>query len=71
MAEKQEISVDQEIHSEHHQEHALPVLNQDPGAAIAATLHHANAVPNPWGRGHIQLYLICSIIYFCSTMNGM
>ena len=40
------------------------------GVAIAATLREAHAIPNSWGRGHIQLYLVCAIVYLCSTMNG-
>lgn len=27
--------------------------------------------PNPWGRGHLQLYCMCFIVYLTSTMNGM
>ncbi|KAK0105008.1 hypothetical protein ONS95_004622 [Cadophora gregata] len=26
--------------------------------------------PNPWGKGHRSLYLMCALIYMCSTMNG-
>lgn len=26
--------------------------------------------PNPWGRGYLQLYVYCLILYLCSTMNG-
>jgi hypothetical protein len=38
---------------------------------IASTLEAAGQKPNPFGPGHVQLYLFCVIIYFCSTMNGM
>ena len=27
--------------------------------------------PNPWGKGYLNLYFICFLIFFCSTMNGM
>ena len=27
--------------------------------------------PDPWGKGHRSLYLMCGLIYLCSTMNGM
>lgn len=39
--------------------------------AIAETLEATGGRPDPFGRGHIKLYLCCLIIYFCSTMNGM
>ncbi|KAF2151592.1 general substrate transporter [Myriangium duriaei CBS 260.36] len=26
--------------------------------------------PNPWSRGYIRLYLMCGLVYLCSTMNG-
>ncbi|KZO92397.1 sugar transporter [Calocera viscosa TUFC12733] len=26
--------------------------------------------PNPWGLGYLKMYLFCSLIYLCSTMNG-
>jgi hypothetical protein len=38
--------------------------------AIENTLIEAGGAPNPWGRGHIKLYLLCSLVYLCSTMNG-
>ncbi|KAL4867161.1 general substrate transporter [Aspergillus spectabilis] len=37
---------------------------------IAATFDALGGPPNPWGRGHLQLYGACLIIYLCSTMNG-
>lgn len=54
--------------SEHHEASRLP----DPGSgvAIATTLQDAHAVPDPWAWGHVQLYLVCAIVYMCSTMNG-
>ncbi|KPM39227.1 Lactose permease [Neonectria ditissima] len=38
--------------------------------AIQATFDALGGAPNPWGRGHLQLYGACLIIYLCSTMNG-
>lgn len=38
--------------------------------AIASTLEAVGQKPDPFGPGHIKLYLFCLIIYFCSTMNG-
>lgn len=26
--------------------------------------------PDPWGAGYRKLYLFCSLIFLCSTMNG-
>ncbi|KAL7931436.1 general substrate transporter [Trichoderma chlorosporum] len=49
---------------------ASDVPGADAGFAIAATLQEAHAVPNPWAWGHVQLYLVCAIVYLCSTMNG-
>ncbi|KAH7129721.1 general substrate transporter [Dactylonectria estremocensis] len=40
-----------------------------PEAAVAILDASGNA-PNPWGRGHLKLYLACGLIYLCSTMNG-
>ncbi|EMT72849.1 hypothetical protein ACKRZS_012957 [Fusarium odoratissimum] len=37
--------------------------------AIATALNNVGA-PSPWGKGHLQLYMACAIIYLCSTMNG-
>ena len=41
-----------------------------PVQAIQATLDAAGGPPNPWGKGHIRLYLACLVLYLCSTMNG-
>lgn len=38
--------------------------------AIVNAFDAAGGAPNPWGRGHLRLYLACMIIYLCSTMNG-
>lgn len=42
----------------------------DVGVPIAAKLEDAHAVPDPWAWGHVHLYLVCAIVYLCSTMNG-
>ena len=42
----------------------------DPIAGMETALDASGGAPNPWGRGHLQLYLCCLIIYLCSTMNG-
>jgi hypothetical protein len=26
--------------------------------------------PNPWGKGAKKLYMMCALVYLCSTMNG-
>jgi hypothetical protein len=39
--------------------------------AIEATFDAIGGAPSPWGRGHLQLYGACMLIYLCSTMNGM
>lgn len=57
-ADNQEVS--------HHEEKANPGPQ-----AIATTLEAAGQKPDPFGPGHVKLYLFCLIIYFCSTMNGM
>lgn len=59
-------------HSEHH-EHDHDWISKspdDPAAAMESALDASGGAPNPWGRGHIQLYLSCMLIYLCSTMNG-
>lgn len=38
--------------------------------AIVNAFDAAGGPPNPWGRGHLKLYLACAVIYLCSTMNG-
>ena len=37
-------------------------------ASLAAVMvKHA---PNPWGKGHIQLYILASVCFLNSTMSG-
>lgn len=43
----------------------INVADADFAAAIGQN------APNPWGRGHLMLYLCCSLVYLCSTMNGL
>lgn len=57
------------VESEHHDDSDIVV--PDTHVAISETLQERNAIPNPWGKGHVQLYLMCFILYFCSTMNGI
>lgn len=59
-------------HHEHHEDdHAsISKAPADSSAAMESALDASGGAPNPWGRGHIQLYLCCMIIYLCSTMNG-
>lgn len=42
------------------------------GAAAGATLADIlqNDKPNPWSPGYLRLYLVCLLVYLCSTMNG-
>lgn len=59
-------------HSDH-REDGHSVISKptgDAGTAMEAVLDASGGAPNPWGRGHIQLYISCLVIYFCSTMNG-
>lgn len=53
-----------------HDESGVAEKNQQPDA-IGATFDVLGGPPNPWGRGHLQLYGACLIIYLCSTMNGV
>ena len=46
-------------------EKTLNVANADFAAAIGQNK------PNPFGKGHLQLYLCCLLVYLVSTMNGM
>ena len=68
--EMEKPSVDHEVEPQPDQHENHAVFDKDIGVAIAATLQDADAVPDPWGPGYIRLYMICFIVYFCSTMNG-
>jgi hypothetical protein len=37
-------------------------------AALAAALEEER--PSLWGKGYIRLYMICGLLYLCSTMTG-
>jgi hypothetical protein len=50
---------------------ALERQGGDGPAAIVTALDGVGNKPDPWGRGHIQLYMLCVVVYLCSTMNGM
>jgi hypothetical protein len=30
----------------------------------------AGTQPSPWGKGYKKLYMMCGLVYLCSTMNG-
>lgn len=40
-----------------------------PEAAVAILEASGNA-PNPWGRGHLKLYLACGLIYYYILTNS-
>lgn len=50
-----------------------PVLKHlddaDTGADTYATIMATNK-PDPRGPGYIRLYLLATVLFFCSTMNG-
>lgn len=46
------------------EEKEIKARNADFAAAIG------DKPPNPWGRGYLQLYCLCFVVYLCSTMNG-
>jgi hypothetical protein len=62
--------VDHGVDSDHGHHEVAAMADKDAGVAIATTLDNANAIPNAWGSGHVRLYMICFIVYFCSTMGG-
>lgn len=70
MSQTEKSHVDHGVNSDHGHHEIPAAVDKDSRVAIATALDNANAVPNPWGRGYIQLYMICFILYFCSTMNG-
>jgi hypothetical protein len=43
---------------------------EDRPVAIVTALDATGSRPDAWGKGHIQLYILCAIVYLCSTMNG-
>lgn len=59
-------------HSQHHEDghSVISKPTEGPSAAMETALDATGGAPSPWGRGHIQLYLYCLVIYLCSTMNG-
>ena len=55
----------------HHEDGVAEKNTLQQPEAIEATFDALGGAPNPWGRGHLQLYGACLIIYLCSTMNGI
>ena len=47
------------------EETEITVANADFAAAIGQN------VPNPWGKGHLNLYCCCLLVYLVSTMIGV
>ena len=45
-------------------ENEIKARNAEYAAAISENK------PNPWGRGYLQMYAFCFVLYLCSTMNG-
>lgn len=43
--------------------------NVDSALETYATIMTTNK-PDPWGPGHIRLYLLAATIFLCSTMSG-
>ncbi|CAM1502504.1 Fc.00g044880.m01.CDS01 [Cosmosporella sp. VM-42] len=68
MSEPKKSIMENHDHDEHFK--TLSSESDAPVVAIDATLDAAGGAPNPWGKGHVQLYMLCVIIYLCSTMNG-
>lgn len=42
----------------------IPVEN------VTDMLDAAGTQPSPWGKGYKKLYMMCGLVYLCSTMNG-
>ncbi|KZT53878.1 sugar transporter [Calocera cornea HHB12733] len=67
----------QEKHLEpEHEEAAGPPPESEPSYALTGELHdhlmgaYQHNHPNPFGPGYIKMYIFCTLIYLCSTMNG-
>lgn len=62
------------VESSHHQEANLDSKDESqslPAAALVENLAEVGKPPNPWGTGARKLYMMCAIVYLCSTMNGI
>jgi hypothetical protein len=42
-----------------------------PAEAAVDNLAEVGKPPNPWGKGAKKLYMMCALVYLCSTMNGI
>lgn len=68
--------MDDKVESMHHHEAASSEQEVVAERKLSVTTNpHLEAIlqtskPNQWGSGYLQLYFICLLIFFCSTMNG-
>lgn len=48
------------------------IVEEEELEAINPTFHTimAKHKPNPWGKGHLQLYALASVCFLNSTMSG-
>lgn len=65
--EKQHISM-----VEYSQDGAFPekASGSQPIGVHVENLAEVGKPPNPWGKGARKLYMMCALLYLCSTMNG-
>jgi hypothetical protein len=42
-----------------------------PAEAAVDNLAEVGKPPDPWGKGAKKLYMMCAMVYLCSTMNGI
>jgi hypothetical protein len=42
-----------------------------PAETAVDNLAEVGKPPNPWGKGAKKLYMMCLLVYLCSTMNGL
>jgi hypothetical protein len=43
---------------------------EKPEGAAVDNLAEVGKPPDPWGKGAKKLYMMCALVYLCSTMNG-
>ena len=55
--------------AQHHENSGLQDDRTSPQPVAVASLPK-ESWPNVWGPGHRKLYMICGLVYLCSTMNG-
>jgi hypothetical protein len=41
-----------------------------PAEGAVDNLAEVGKPPDPWGKGAKKLYMMCALVYLCSTMNG-